>query len=960
MSKQLLNITEILGMFQSEGTDLPPGMVADLQNFFVDTEVGVAEGAKDYSAVKVGGSFSGISFEDTLGGGIVHDIVFFSPSHSMDIAGAEYKRVLVMLVNAGTFKLKFYGVADEGEFDLIYDVDKDHELGVSGEVGSLVEAGETLRITMDGVIKWFGYLEKHMIYRSGVPSISVNGWHSEDAIVSTTGMNVSIEESVQVIYEEEEDYEVLERSYTYSISPVYDYIQDGEMIFSKQLKTRNAPRITISLDTGSLANGGISRRLTGIKLWRKVGTANLVLADADMELVKHFGVAFDTNSEVQSTLFESPTGNNYDRARKLNHLAYYYEWNVNKLGSGSLGGKMTYDLPGRDDLKYHYRFPRFEYTIPLDTSEPNFQGQAGKTYFMSCDRKVPLEDFTDFDGVKVKMVDSMHRFETAREQTIGLTTTLTEIQQNVLWRIRLYEDCIVANLVYGSIINGSSLTAGLSDVTQPILSDISPFMITKNDIDFGAEYRIYEKHSDNSLEYLSNANVFPYRYPGYFDDIVEPYDTDPTLQQIVASPQGQMEENQHDGGTMTITGEYQHVVNFPGGVEIAENTAHIIRPPTETILFEPPSSWLFPIPATSSCTVFNDHYGKGDGNWGEAINNTSIPASTFDVSISSQELEIVSFDSTGAYTVDMMVTDILPDDVHSNRFYTEQVGLDKEFKVENYTSPIIFANRLFALDGKDLVWSKQFKYDQFHPENVQKLASEPKKFLKYKDTLVAFFENDIFVFLWSGVESTWKTNDSIDKIGTTLVDTIVPTDLGLFFTNQEGVFILKQPERTGKSSYFNKTRIDEPIKDMLNLKTALPSDLYAYFDPTRSRYVLHDNRNGKSYCFSAKKGWMPLANSAFNELTKSVAVHDGLQFGLCKSSGNTVLAKLRHDGEPLNEKVLETGWLFGNAKAELVLKKKWRTIYLNAVLPALTRETSQDEEVRVPLIDPPNGGRQGI
>ena len=951
MSKSILNIKSIIGQYKTDGTDMPANMAYSLKNLFVDTKAGMMEGARDYSSISIGGSTAGVTFRQTLESGEVKDAVFFSPSKTYEIQGVEYSRLLVLLCYTGQYTLKFYGIPDDGDFDLVYDFSKDISLASeSADVETqLVSCGDTLRIVIGEQIKWFGHLDKYMLYVEGEPQLITQGWYVEDAIVTTDGITIGVEDSGMELYTEDDD--VADRIYIYAVSVVYDHTQDSSYLASRILKTGNKPTITIGIDTTA-----INKRITGIKLWRKVGEEGTVYSSMDFELYREYGVAYDTNDDYDYIVHRSS-----ENIRALNSLNFYFRWDevqfgtpVSKYAMSVNNGLITYG--DSEEQRRHFRYPQMSYIIPLDTTKGNSIPIAGRDYFMSIE---PGNggSYHDFNGDRVYKMMADAGIGNVPFYKHGAVKYQSPFQfklpQFQLYKISIHQTFIMASLVYGHCLdrNHADYNPATHDDWDFMQYDVSPLMNFQ--APYNGRYRIYHHVSNTWLQYQSSFRLYPLENPNDDGSGVSTVN-EHSLYSVSVMPENLA------GNLLRVSGHIRSTAPAADPLRSAKigyaDGVLIDSCEDRRILF---SAWDKPLfdtkPISKYVPTYNDALGVTltvDENLDNVAGNNTILEEN-------QKLELVVMESTGQIVdfqesdledvVDMLVDDQSKDDVHTNRFFQEEVGYNPKRLIESYKKPVLFGNRLFVVDESNLRWSESFKYDSFRPESVYQVSSEPKKLLPHHNALLLIYENNIDVLNYSGTRETWRTSDSLNNLGTSLPDAVLSTPHGIFMPTRYGIFMITSPETAGKMSYFNQQRIDKAIEGEIDLETALPSDLESYWDSEWQRIVLLDNRTNKQWVFSGKSGWMPIEGSAYTSFSKIIPVHDMLNIGICRTSNQPILAKLQFSGEHLRDYEYESEWIHIN---EPSVAKKFKKLYLNAQIPSA--EPIEDE-----ALDEPSDNVQG-
>jgi hypothetical protein len=926
MSKSILNIREIIGQYTTKGTDMPENMAHRLKNLFVDTKAGMAEGARDYTDISIGGT-AGTTFQSSLGGKPVKEAVFFSPSKDFEINGEQYTRMLVILVHSGTYLLKFYGIPDSGDFDLVYDPTTDVNLGTGADTENteLVSTGDSLRIVTGDRVRWFGHLQKNMLYVDGDATLTTVGWFLEDAIVDTDGISIDVAETDRPLYDDDD---TIDRIYTYAVSVVYDYTQDSSYLTSRVIKTQNMPRLTIGIDTSRIA-----RRITGIKLWRKVGEEGNIYSSMDFELYKDYGVSYDTNDDYDYVVFRALP----KKLKCLTSLDFYFSWTSDKWeaeGNDSHinNGSITYG--DNEELRRHYRFPQWSYVVPLDPTKNNFSPQEDKEYFLSVDPGNEAS-FEDFDNRAIYKPDVNTGYETKpmwkfKQPELQSSFEFSAIAYK-LWKIEVHDDYFIATLVYGHCLDG-----GATATKDMIQSNYAPFMNFQAPYD--GRYRIYSLKNGIYLDYASSLRLYPKELTA--DD---GSGTSSIAEHAIYS--NKVLPTTLDGNLLRITGDVRSSatgsdplvsakISYADGTRVDDvsDSLRLIFSDDDLPMFSPkPYSLMVP--------VYNDTLGLVGGvneNLDNVAGDTSIvqEIETLGGIVTEASGAIVDFQTSPAENViNMVVDDQSKDDVHTNRFYSEEVGFDPKNLVVSYKHPVLFGNRLFVVDESTLRWSESFKYDSFRPESVYEVSSEPTKILPHHDALLLIYENNIDVLNYSGTKETWRTSDSLNKLGTTLTNSILSTPAGVFMVTRYGIFMINSPETAGKMSYYKQTRIDRAIEGEIDLESATPNDIVAYWDSEWERIVLIDNRTEKHWVFSLKKGWMPIEGSAYSSFSHIIPIHDMLNLGLARKASAPIISKLRYDGENLGDYEFESGWI---TMKEPSVFKKFKKVYLIAEIPSAT------------------------
>ncbi len=894
MSKQILNIKNIKGMFRSEGTDIQPDMAYDLQNLFTDTTLGMLEGGQDYTTMDIESSTSTPGLKGALNGAEVYDIAFFSPSKEMEFESGngmvKTRRVVIALVNSGgTVMLKLFPVISDST--LLYFASKDIEVSGVSDVtgGKIIPVGDTARLVFttatDNIVKWFGYVSKYMFYIDGEPKLDIKKWMIEDAIITLSGMSIDIEEGEYSLYEEDEP-----RFVSMAISPVYDYVQDGNLIYSKVLETIKSVKIILSVDLREQNEGGVSRRLTGIKVWRKIAANAMIVADIDWELLKTYGVAYDTNEEFDNILFT--TEDTPHAIRSLKHLQSYRTW----LPSGS--NSIEYDT---DDFLPHLRFPEWRYIIPFNRDEAAVTPQDGTAYFIRIDGSTTLyqSEYRYLDvaeSLTVKKVNGKWCMDAPWDNWSRALFHVT----------RFLDGALEVELVYGQYRLVEGVKTMITDYP------VHDYIQTWIGLDFNLTEIIRFFTRTDTDE--SKVSVYqPASILTLWDKMINEVRMTP-MNSFLMHGQGGLEFGNLSNGIMAVNGNVPELTYSSVGLRVLFNGNHIIEFNDAAMLFGNEDVDAF----TSSVQIFNDPMGFYTISMSGVIlniiknDNLAIDGETriITVAVTSNAAAVVEFEEISETELHMSIDDQSDEMLHTNIFYTEQVGFDKRNIVKHYSDAVWFANRIFVIDGSKIRWSEPFKYDSFRPESAYEAKQRPLKILPHKNVLVAFYETDIEILDYSGTKETWRTKDTIDKTGTSLLESIISTPTGIYFANRYGVYRLVMPEQTGLYSYFKKERLDEPIESLIDYREATGSDIISYYDPRMNRVVFRDNRDMSEFIINRYGGWMRVTKSDYKNLTKIITAHDNLQIGLCQLLDNDpTFANLERNGRHLGDYVFETQWI---------------------------------------------------
>ena len=882
MDKQVLNIGNIKGMYRSEGTDLPPDMVYNMENLLTDTTVGMLEGAKDYTEMRVIGAMEGEGFVGALNGAEVYDMVFFSPSKAMvfNFGMNDYKtrRIAVALVNDGDIKLKLFPVIDDEV--IIYHQSKDvlvpnAESAISGK---LITTGESLRIVLETedepIVKWFGHLSKYMIYIDGVPELDLDDWVVEDAIVGASGFTISIAEGEDDLYEEDDDL----RYTTMAISPVYDFIQDGDLIYTKTLDTKKEIVLSIGIDIRHPSEGGISRRLSGIKVWRKVGMQSAVVADMDWELVKSYGLAYDTNEDFDYVLYSTMDRPSEMRATK--HLAGYKEWVPNSPQSMEYTDEAVI-LP-------HTRWPLWKYYLRVDKDQ--FTPVDGQTYFIGYTAEAPLSPYCAGESIERRL--GKYRFDGATAES---TLDGGHLIWKTLWHIDAWhDDFLELSLVYGLVDTNDDNK--LINSVDPDHEEISTFDL----------YSRASAPIEANLVY--KGEIHTYNRNEEDGDIKQ-------SGRYLISKTGNMEDNALNSKVINVFGNFPELAYMGMGTKIELSTEKYIDLGLGADMYGDTVDADYIPGYTSDVPEYNEPLGNWtlSPSWQIEKDDSLLMnglARRLTVSVTNVAGAVVSFERDGDAHVLMTLNEKSPDDLHTNRFYTEEVGFDSRNLVEGYTDGVWFANRMFVIDGPRIRWSDSFKYDSFRPANAYEAKQRPLGILPHRNVLMALYETDIEILDYSGTEETWKTKDTLDKTGSSILSSFVSTPSGVFYVSRYGIFKLSMPEQTGLHSYFRKERLDEPLGDLVDYRTAVDGDIIGYYDPSMNRVIFRDNRNDSEFILNRSGGWMPVVDSDFGGISKVITAHDNLMIGLGENSVNqSALLNLERNGRDVGNYLLETNWI---------------------------------------------------